>query len=265
VSRAQNPEVGTDARGSEARRVNAPGLPRTVWKTSEVVAFAIVKSIVGSGLRSGDRLPLEGEMLEHYQVSRESLREALRLLEAQGIVTIRRGPQGGPMVGEAQSANLARTMTLYFQLAGATYDELLDAWHTLEPVAAELAARHPDRAAVVSALDTHTHEFHDGGERAAYTAHSNTLHFDVNELAGNRVLGLILGAVGDIIRTHVLLQIDPFKIRGLIDDDHEAIAEAIIDGDGPGARDAMAAHIAHLLPIYRDHWEGDLDSPIEWK
>lgn len=265
MTRAQHPGARTDAQESEERRANAPGMPRTVWKTSEVVAFAIVKGIVGSGLQRGDRLPLESEMLEHYQVSRESLREALRLLEAQGIVTIRRGPQGGPMVGEAQSANLARTMTLYFQLAGATYDELLDAWLTLEPLAAELAARHPDRAAVVSALDTHTHEFNDGGERTAYTAHSNTLHFDINELAGNRVLGLILGAVGDTIRTHVLLQIDPFKIRGLIDDDHSAIAEAIIEGDGQRAHAAMAAHIANLLPIYRDHWEGDLDGPIEWK
>src|SRR6185312_1048128 len=101
---------------------------RTVWKTSEVVAFAVARDIVEHGLRCGDRLPLEAEMVDHYGVSRESLREALRLLEAQGIVTIRRGPGGGPVVGKASSMNLARTMTLYFQLAGATYDELLAVW-----------------------------------------------------------------------------------------------------------------------------------------
>ena len=119
--------------------------PRPVWKTSEVVAFAVVRDIVEHGLHSGDRLPLEAEMVEQYGVSRESLREALRLLEAQGIVSIRRGPGGGPVVGRASSMNLARTMTLYFQLAGATYEELLEAWRMLEPLAAELAARNPDR------------------------------------------------------------------------------------------------------------------------
>ena len=113
---------------------------RRVWKTAEVVAFAMVRYIVDHGMRFGDRLPSESEMLAHYQVSRESLREALRLLEAQGIVSIRRGPSGGPVVGRAETANLARTLTLYFQLAGATYEELLQAWRMLEPLAAELAA-----------------------------------------------------------------------------------------------------------------------------
>ena len=124
----------------------ALGVPRPVWKTSEVVAFAVARDIVEHGLQFGDRLPLEAQMLEQYGVSRESLREALRLLEAQGIVSLRRGPGGGPVVGRASSMNLARTMTLYFQLAGATYEELLGAWRMLEPLAAELAARNPDRS-----------------------------------------------------------------------------------------------------------------------
>lgn len=238
---------------------------RPVWKTSEVVAFAIVRYIVDHGLSYGDRLPLEAEMVEHYRVSRESLREALRLLEAQGIVSIRRGPNGGPLVGRAESANLGRTMTLYFQLAGATYDELLAAWRMLEPLAAELAARNPHRAAVKAELAEHLGPFDDGGARSAYTEHSNRLHFSVTDLADNRVLTLIMGAVGDIIRTHVIVRINPFELRQLIDDDHAAIAAAVIDGDAESARRAMADHIDRLDPIYRRHWEGDLGDPIEWK
>ena len=238
---------------------------RAVWKTSEIVAFAVVRFIVDHGLRVGDRLPLEAEMVEHYQVSRESLREALRLLEAQGIVSIRRGPNGGPVVGRAASANLGRTMTLYFQLAGATYQELLRAWRMLEPIAAELAARNPDRGSVVDELASHCERFADGGSRTAYTTHSNSLHFSVIDLADNRVLALIMGAVGDIIRTHVLLRIDPFVLRQLIDDDHAAIAAAVIAGDADAARQGMADHIDRLDPIYRAHWDGNLDDPVEWK
>jgi GntR family transcriptional repressor for pyruvate dehydrogenase complex len=249
-----------------AEQFSVPAIDqRTVWKTSEVVAFAVVRYIVDHGLESGARLPLEAEMVEHYGVSRESLREALRLLEAQGIVSIRRGPNGGPVVGRAESGNLGRTMTLYFQLAGATYEELLRAWRMLEPLAAEMAARNPNRLAIAGELDVHCSHFDDGGSRTAYMAHSNSLHFRVTDLADNRVLALVIGAVGDIIRTHVLLRIDPFELRALIDDDHAAIAAAVIAGDAGAAWQAMADHIDRLDPIYRAHWDGNLDDPIEWK
>jgi len=243
----------------------APGVPRPVWKTSEVVAFAVARDIVEHGLHSGDRLPLEAEMVEHYRVSRESLREALRLLEAQGIVSIRRGPGGGPVVGTASSMNLARTMTLYFQLAGATYEELLEAWRMLEPLGAELAAKNRDRQLVERTLRAHLEHFDDGGDLTAYQTHSNGLHFSVIDLAENQVLALVVGAIGDIIRTHVILRIDPFELRQLIDEDHAAVAEAVIAGEAERARAAMLAHIDGLAPIYRSHWDGDVEEIIEWK
>jgi DNA-binding FadR family transcriptional regulator len=261
----RRPVADEEANIGGAATFAALAVQRQVWKTSEVVAFAVVRYIVDHDLRAGDRLPLEAEMVEHYHVSRESLREALRLLEAQGIVSIRRGPSGGPVVGRAESTNLARTMTLYFQLAGATYSELLRAWRTLEPVAAELAARNPARAAVARELHSHLEQFDDGGVRSAYMEHSNGLHFSVTDLADNKVLGLIIGAVGDIIRTHVILRLDPFELRDLIDEDHAAIAAAVIDGDPDRARRAMAGHVDRLDPIYRANWEGDLSDPIEWK
>jgi GntR family transcriptional regulator, transcriptional repressor for pyruvate dehydrogenase complex len=243
----------------------APGMPRPVWKISEVVAFAVARDIVEHGLTSGDRLPLEAEMVDQYGVSRESLREALRLLEAQGIVSIRRGPGGGPVVGRASSMNLARTMTLYFQLAGGTYEELLDSWRMLEPLAAELAAANPDRALVRRTLAAHLDAIDDGGDLGAYRAHATGFHFAVIELADNQVLALVVGAIGDIIRTHVILRIDPFELRDLIDDDHAAIAAAVIAGDGGAAREAMLAHVDGLLPVYRAAWDGDLHEVIEWK
>ena len=93
-------------------------------KTSETVARDIVHSVVAGGLGQGDSLPSEARMLEQYGVSRESLREGLRLLEAQGLITLRRGPGGGPVVGAVDPANLGRASTLYYHLVGATYGEL---------------------------------------------------------------------------------------------------------------------------------------------
>jgi DNA-binding FadR family transcriptional regulator len=238
---------------------------RRVWKISEVVAVELVRDIVAKGLEPGDRLPLEAEMIEQYGVSRESIREALRLLETQGIVAIRRGPGGGPVVGRAESSNLARTMSLYFHLVGATYEELFEAWHSMEPMAAELAALQPDRERVERAMRPHLVSVAAGDDRTAYVEHSNELHFSICQLAGNRVLELITRAVGDIIRTHVLLRLDPFAVRDLIDDDHRDIAQAVLSGDGELARQSMAEHHRRLDPIYRAHWQGRLSDLVAWK
>ena len=97
------------------------GRTRRNLKTSEIVALDIVRDIVGRALKPGDRLPLEAEMLVQYGVSRSSLREALRLLETQGLIKIRPGPGAGTIVAEPSPRNLGRTMTLYFHLANVSY------------------------------------------------------------------------------------------------------------------------------------------------
>ena len=246
-------------------RLTMPTHQRAVWKTSELVAFTLVRDIVTKGLVAGDHLPLEAELVEHYGVSRESMREALRLLEAQGMVSIRRGPGGGPIVGRAESVNLGRTMTLFFHLSGSTYDELLRAWCALEPDAAARAAAHRDREALERAMAPHLTRFDDGGDRRAYMNHSNGLHFAVSELDDNGILRMIVAAVGDIVRTHVVPRVDPFDIRQLIDDDHRAIAEAMVAGDTDGAREAMRLHNCRLDPIYRAHWDSSLSDFVQWK
>src|SRR5262249_29577466 len=121
-------------------------------KRSEVLAREIVEEIVAGGLAPGAVLPAEGVMLDHYEVGRASLREALRLLESQGLVTLKSGPGGGPVVGEVDAANLGRTATLYFRLAGATCGVLAEAMLVLDPWLAELAAERADPKAAAESL-----------------------------------------------------------------------------------------------------------------
>ena len=107
--------------------IESTGAMVTQVKTSEAVARRIVGDIVTGRLRPGDRLAGEAVMIEHYGVSRESFREGLRLLEAQGMLTMKRGPGGGPIIHSVDPANLGRISTLYFHLAGGTYRELIEA------------------------------------------------------------------------------------------------------------------------------------------
>jgi DNA-binding FadR family transcriptional regulator len=235
-------------------------------KTSEAVARDIVHDVVSQGLGTGDRLPSEAAMLEHYGVSRESLREGLRLLEVQGLISIRRGPGGGPVVGRLDPANLGRTSTLYYHLAGGTYAELFEAWVLTESLLAERAARHPDRDAVRAAMAPFLEDGGgadaDGSDRRAFVVAHSRFHAVVAALAGNRVLELLLQTIGQIVTHHVVADAH-LPDAPLVAEDHAAVARAVAAGRPRSAGRVMADHIERMAASYRD--EIGMDDFIDWR
>src|SRR5690242_15634708 len=181
-ARRTQAEQASGSEDTRARPVTYE-LTRRTLKTSEVVALEIVRDIVRQDMQPGDRLPLEAEMLVQYRVSRSSLREALRLLEVQGLIGIRPGPGAGTVVGRVLPGNLSRTLTLHLHMLGANYDELLEAWVESEPLLARLAALNPDREKVRASLSPFLDEDHAWAVREGLQFHDI-----VAELADNRVL-----------------------------------------------------------------------------
>jgi DNA-binding FadR family transcriptional regulator len=230
-------------------------------KASEQIAQQIVHDIVARGLRTGDRLPLEAEMVEQYGFSRSSLREGLRLLEVQGLIRIKPGPGGGPVVGSVSAVNFARTSTLYFHLAGSTYAELLDTQLALEPLCAELAARHPNRrTAMKPFLPNAMPETED-----EYRDVTNSFHQVVYDLAGNSVLCLLAHAITEIVTEHVVSTMDPVQLRPQILREHAEIATAIAAGQRHKARNLMSEHFAVQHDHYRRTAPQRLADLIEWR
>lgn len=232
-------------------------------KTSEVVAQRIVADIVRRRLNIGDRLPPESEMLADYDVSRESLREGLRLLETQGFLVIRRGPGGGPIVAGVDPRNLARVSTLYYHLAGANYEELFDAWLTLEPVVARQVAETVDAEVKRAALEPFFP--HDDSERVRFMSTSNGFHAVLANLSGNRVLTLMLQAISHIVNEHILRDLDPLAERDEISHDHAQIGRAVIAGHGAKAQRLVAEHISHIVDYYRTHYPEAVDELVAWR
>jgi DNA-binding FadR family transcriptional regulator len=236
-------------------------------KASESVARDIVDDIVVRRLGDGDGLLPESAMLQKYGVSRETLREGLRLLEVQGLISIRRGPGGGPVVGALDPANLGRTSTLYYHLAGATYAELFDAWVVCERIIADMAAGNPDRAAVREAMAPyldHPDEIEDESLESFVLRHSR-FHTAVGSLARNRVLQLSLTVMGQIVTHHVAVNADPREARTPIEQDHAAIARAIVAGHRTKATNLMEAHIRQITDFYRDDFGSQMHDIIDWR
>ena len=210
----------------------------------------------------GDRLPAESEMLTQYGVSRESLREGLRLLEVQGLISIRRGPGGGPYVAPVNASYLARTASMYYNLSGATYSEVFDTWLDLEPLIAAKVARIADRRRKTAALAPFLDD-HEPQDDQQHFEELNNFHSVLASLAGNRVTTLLVQSVTHIVVDHVVEDMNPLEIPHL-DGDHHDIAVAVIDGRTRKARDLMHDHIAAVVDHYRTQHarpHGDARSP----
>lgn len=235
-------------------------------KAAEEVARDIVHDIIEQNMAPGDPLPNEAEMIEQYRVSRESLREGLRLLETQGLIVIRRGPRGGPLVGGVDPANLGRVATLYYQMARATYQELLDAWVLGEVLVAERAARNPDSAARQKLMEPYVNDRPSDPEGLDefVTMHTG-FHAMLAQLMENRVLELTLQSYGLVVSHHAARVDDPRRISDVLAEDHRTIAQAVIAGQPKKAREEMQRHIEAVIADTRMRLGDRVNDPVEWR
>ena len=262
--RARGQEITAPA-VKPSRPLGAWEMTRRSSKTSEIVALEIVRDIVSQNLKPGDRLPLEAAMLVQYRVSRSSLREALRLLEVQGLIAIRPGPGSGTVVGQVLPGNLARTLTLHLHMSGATYDQLLDGWIASEPLLARLAAQNPDRKRVREALTPFLSEDHGGGHGKWQIVEGLDFHERVAELANSPVLALVLQSVSYIVTEQVLTNAERGELEQRIVHDHSQLAAAIIAGDVEKSERLMGDHIRHIVEDFKAFWPRKVGEKIQWR
>lgn len=181
------PEIGTGA-------VRSP-------KTAELVAGTLRRMIVGGQLADGDYLPHEKELMEHFHVSRPTLREAVRVLESDRLVEVRRGSRTGARVRVPGPEIVARPACLLLELSGTTLADVMTARTAIEPAAAKLLAdegtspAHQELAHIVSTIP-------DAWEAGHLATASAELHRRVVELSGNATLGLLAGMMHEISERH---------------------------------------------------------------
>jgi GntR family transcriptional regulator, transcriptional repressor for pyruvate dehydrogenase complex len=244
---------------------NRPATSIPFRRRTEKVSGVIAREIVSDmrGLPPMSMLPPEAAMLEKYQVGRASLREALRILEVQGIIAIRPGPGGGPMVAPFDSMNFARMTTLYLHLTGATYREVLQARIIMEPVMARLATERKDPNAVSQLQDFLAQP--EPVDESEYLVHTGGFHSLLSGLSGNRVLDLEGRGLKDIYADRIEGMVFPPEAREGIVRDHQTIARAIIAGDGARAENLTRAHMQEYLFYSAARNPGVLDEVVQWR
>lgn len=166
-------------------------------RLAEMVAELLRERIVTGRLQDGAMLPRQEDLLREFRVSRPSLREALRILEAEGLITVHRGNRGGATVHVPQAANAAYSVGMVLQSRGVRMSDVREALKAIEPVCAGLCAQRPDRSEVVLPALTPLHEASLAAldDPVEFTLTSRRFHETLVDQCGNETLKLMIGAL----------------------------------------------------------------------
>ena len=243
--------------GHETRReLSVPGAPVPQRKAAELIAEELRQLIVCDG-RAGDYLLAERLLMERFEVSRPTLREALRVLESEGLVEIRRGVRGGAVVTEPAIEVLARHFGVFLQFKHVTYEDAFVVRAIIEPAAARLSAEHVaaggSAAQLEAALADEAAALEAGDDAAALSDALVRFHDAILELCGSTTLlalGKLLETVWASHTHHSMASIPAAKSRREAarksHEAHRALGDAILAGDADRAAHLMDGHLEAL-------------------
>ncbi|OUS83987.1 hypothetical protein CA951_40595 [Rhodococcus sp. NCIMB 12038] len=217
-------------------------------KVASQIARAIVRDIVQRGLSEGASLPPEPAMLEQYRVGRPTLREALRILEVNGLITIKPGRSGGPKVRRSDTSNLASQLSLHFMSRRVTYADVSSARRAIEPTLARLAALNATEAERQQLAELIHRTDQPRPRGSDLLAESLAFHRLVAVISHEPVLGPLSVSLQFILNPRRSEQEHSRTWKRLMSE-HIPLGEAIIRGDAEQAEQLMAEHMSHYPPV----------------
>lgn len=215
-------------------------------RVSETIAGDIRNKIAKGLLRPGDRLPPERVMATRLKTSRVSVREAYRSLQETGLVTIKRGAEGGAFVTDIRHAPASRSLSLMLHLGRTSLEELTEARLLIEPPVARLAARRAsldDVEKLREVVEAQTRQVKGPGK-----AWNPDLHFHrlVARCSKNLPMVIMVNSLADLM----VEAIRPIAIRktqrAKTLDFHWKLLDAITRRDQDAAHDIMRDHVLEV-------------------
>jgi DNA-binding FadR family transcriptional regulator len=258
---AVNGAARLDDRIDQARRT----------KISVAIAKSIVRHIADRHLQPGSPLLPEQAMAAQYGVGRASVREALRLLEMHGLVDIRRGNGGGPLVGSSSAERFGETMTMHLQPLGATLRDLnalaIDMQGLLAERAAQMVKDRTADPAKVAEMVEWSHREIAGESTSDLVTDGHAFHRCIAEIVDSPTLGLISSALGHVYSQRTGSG-DPSmfdeKVRLQFQHDHVKIGAAIARGNAAHARKLMLEHMMASNAALEKAQPGLTDNLVYW-
>jgi len=226
-------------------------------RTYEQVMAQIEERILSGELKAGDHLPSERDLSALLGVSRPSLRESLRVLEALGVVEIRRGGvDGGAILLSTPGSGMVSLLKLQIALAHFSWNDVLETRLALEVWAvAEAALRstgkdHAELAEILDRMDD------PGIDSSEFNELDAAFHVRIASSTGNALTAHFMGSLRTAIHRQMVQMYaeleDWRRTATTVRAEHRAILQAIVDGSADRAVELMRAHITDF---YRDKFD----------
>lgn len=223
-------------------------------KISVDIIKQIHKAIFDGKLRPGDRLPPERELIEKFNVSKATIREALRSLEMLGFLEIRKGQLGGAFITEVDSEKANEGLRNFIYFKGITLKELNEVRLAIEPFFSKKAAFMigEDYLNRLKQLMDETETTK--GKCDSIETRKKRLEF--HKIIANVVMNPIFIVILDFVEALLIDNRENLKFDEQFSRDvkeaHKRIYDALLDRDGIKAQEEMTKHIQHLEKVYID-------------
>lgn len=212
-------------------------------KAAMLVAQRIVRDALRDNLKPGDLLLPERTMLEKYQTGRGTLREALRLLEFQGVIALKPGPRGGPVLQSPDASHLASTVVLLMQMKEAPFRTIVEVRTAMEPMISSLAAVRMSEDSLDDLKGTIEQMRAEMDDQHSFLDANKRFHDIIAWSSGNTLFGYIIDSLLGIMDGTVLGVDYPSPRRAAILKAHESIFEALKSRDPEASEARMREHI----------------------
>ncbi len=225
-----------------------------VPKTAEVVARTLRAQIVTGEIAEGEPLPSEAALMEHFGISRPSLREAFRILESERLIEVRRGSRGGARAVRPDISVAARHLGVIMQFDRVPLKDVFVARAYFEPLGFRLLAESPDRKASAAELRALLDTMAEAPSiPKAYVGFFLRLF----SLAGNRPMELLYGALTEVVGSE--LEDATETNDSTRDSVRRGLGKALDlaeEGDGKGAAEYWTKQMLKVVDSVAEHHAG---------
>jgi GntR family transcriptional regulator, transcriptional repressor for pyruvate dehydrogenase complex len=220
---------------------------------SSRIVSTVREGLLDSTLNSGDMLGTEADLSQRFGVSRVAARDALKRLEAMGVVEIRAGAGGGARIASGNTQLFADVLAVQLKLINANTSEILDAQRAIEMMAVQLAAVHAsneDLQSISKLLDQADAFLQDSNSFSyeasqGFTQVSFEFHLAITRAAHNEVLQMQLMAMHFVAWPSHNPTLT-WEVASHVQKTHRQVFTLLQAGDGDAARSVMSRHLTQI-------------------
>jgi GntR family transcriptional repressor for pyruvate dehydrogenase complex len=228
---------------------------------AQQVAQELLARIAESQIEAGQTFATEAELLQQFDVSRPTLREGIRILEAQGVLEQRPGPGGGLVIRRPSLDMLAHTLSVHLRFNDVPFVTVLQAREVIEPALAAQAAEQGTDDDFREMAESIERMKALGEDQAVFIAENRVFHGIVARASGNKVLETFWGAISLLAHGEHHGVRYTFGNRRHVIAAHQQILDACRRRDSRAAAQAMAEHVGELEHLVRDRYQHLLRQP----